>query len=152
MIYRKTPLQPPRLLLRIVAGAGAGVLLGTAACGSNDSGHQVNGLVAMLSSGSNVGGGTQPNTPDDSGSDGLSPAMPSDAGEEAAVVGGGVSPCHPCGAVVLPHDSGTDATDLHGVVPFDDGGVLGVVIMPGGGLQPAPEDAGQMMTGLVTDQ
>jgi len=146
MIYRKAPLQPPRLLLRIVAGAGAGVLLGTTACGSNETGHQVNGVVAM---------------PDDAGSDaqeavvvtGLSPAPPSDAGEDAsAVVGGGVSPCHPCGSVVLPQDSGTDASDLHGVVPFNDGGFLGVVIMPGGGIQPAPDDAGQMMTGLVTDQ
>jgi hypothetical protein len=98
----------------------------------------------MASSGSTVGGGLVGSLiMPDAGSDapeavavtGLSPAPPSDAGEEAAVVGGGVSPCHPCG-----------------VVPFDDGGVLGVVIMPGGGLQPQPEDAGQMMTGLVTDQ
>ncbi len=162
MIYRKAPLQTPRLLLRIVAGAGAGVLLGTTACGSGDSGPQVHGVVPMTSSGSTVGGGLTGSLimPDDAGSDaqeavvvtGLSPAPPSDAGEEAAVVGGGVSPCHPCGAVVLPHDSGTEASDLHGVVPFNDGGFLGIVVMPGGGIQPAPDDAGQMMTGLVTDQ
>ncbi len=33
MIYRKLPPVPPRLLLRVVATAGAGALLGIAACG-----------------------------------------------------------------------------------------------------------------------
>ncbi len=135
MIYRKAPPQPTRLLLRIVAGAGA--LMGATACGS---GAPLNGIV---------------NLPDDAGADaetsdarvvtGVAPAPPgNDSGEEASTVGGGVSPCHPCGAVVIPpDDSGIDASELHGVVPFGDGGVLGVVVMPGGGIQPAPDDAGR---------
>jgi hypothetical protein len=36
MIYRKAAPNPPRLLLRIVASAGAGALLGVAACGPSD--------------------------------------------------------------------------------------------------------------------
>lgn len=35
MLYRKAPLQPTRLLLRVVAGAGAGALL---ACSSSSAG------------------------------------------------------------------------------------------------------------------
>jgi hypothetical protein len=117
MIYRKAPLQPPRLLLRIVAGAGAGVLLGTTACGSDTSGGVYGGVV-----------------------------MPGDAGSDAreAVVVTGLSPAP-------PRDAG-DAGEEAAAVPFDDGGFLGVVVMPGGGIQPAPDDAGQMMTGLATDQ
>jgi hypothetical protein len=38
-------------------------------------------------------------------------------------------------------DSGSDAAAAH-AIPFDDGGFLGIVISPGGGLQPAPEDGG----------
>jgi hypothetical protein len=78
---------------------------------------------------------------------GVAPGMPQgaegDASEEASMtVGGGVSPCHPCGTVPLPEgDSGSDAAAAH-PIPFDDGGFLGVVISPGGGLQPAPEDGG----------
>jgi hypothetical protein len=135
MIYRKAPPQPTRLLLRIVAGAGA--LMGATACGS---GTRINGSVIL---------------PDEVGADaetsdarvvmGVAPAPSgNDSGEEASTVGGGVSPCHPCGAVAIPpEDSGTDASEVHGVVPFDDGGVLGVVAMPGGGIQPAPDDAGK---------
>jgi hypothetical protein len=52
MIYRKAPPQPPKLLLRIVSAAGAGVLVGAAACGGvADS--QIHGSVVQ--------------TPDDSG-------------------------------------------------------------------------------------
>jgi hypothetical protein len=38
MHYRKTSPTPPRLLLRIVATAGAGALFGVAACGSGSEG------------------------------------------------------------------------------------------------------------------
>jgi hypothetical protein len=144
MIYRKSPLQPTRLLLRIVAGAGAGVLVGATACGSDDSAHP--GIVVMPSSGSSVGGGLVGSVglTEDSGADAREAEPPDGdaSGDEASTVGGGVSPCHPCGVVVMPHeDSGTDASQLHGVVPFGDGAVLGVVVMPGGGIQPAPDDA-----------
>jgi hypothetical protein len=35
MVYRRSPATPPRLLLRIVTGAGTGALLTAAACGSS---------------------------------------------------------------------------------------------------------------------
>jgi len=171
MIYRKAPPQPTRLLLRIVAGAGAGALLGASACGGDDSNHHVNGvvvmpssgddsnhhvngLVVMPSSGSTVGGGVitgvttgvpSGGSPD-AGKDAekpVSPAPPDDSGAEAATVGGGVSPCHPCGVVIMPHDAGADATSHPiGVVPFNDGGFPGIMIMPVGVL-PAPDDSGR---------
>ncbi len=159
MIYRKAPPQPPRLLLRIVVGAGASVLLGATACGSdNGPGPEGHGSVTNVpSSGSDVGGGFHGSVvmPDADGGDaasqmmttGVAPGMPQgpegDASEEASMtVGGGVSPCHPCGTVPLPEgDSGSDAAAAH-AIPFDDGGFLGIVISPGGGLQPAPEDGG----------
>jgi hypothetical protein len=47
MIYRKTPPQPPRLLLRVVAGVGAfAAAAGIAACSSSTSGGgEVHGSV-----------------------------------------------------------------------------------------------------------
>jgi hypothetical protein len=35
MLYRRSPITPPKLLLRIVAGAGVGTLVGVAACSSS---------------------------------------------------------------------------------------------------------------------
>jgi hypothetical protein len=102
MIYRKASPQPTRLLLRIVAGAGAGALLGATACGGDDSSnhHILNGTLVMPSSGSSEGG--------------------------------------------------ADVSHPVGVVPFNEGGISGIVIMPvGGGIQPEPEDAGHMLTGAL---
>ena len=46
MIYRKAPPQPGRLLLRVVAVAGAGAVLGVVACSSSSSsGQPVGGVV-----------------------------------------------------------------------------------------------------------
>jgi hypothetical protein len=42
MLYRRSPLRPPKLLLRAVATAGVGTLVGVAACSSSTS----NGSVA----------------------------------------------------------------------------------------------------------
>ncbi|HTB72592.1 MAG TPA: hypothetical protein VK762_05095 [Polyangiaceae bacterium] len=44
MLYRKLPPRPPRLLLRIVATAGTGALLGVVACGTDST--TFNGTIA----------------------------------------------------------------------------------------------------------
>ena len=54
MIYRKTPPQPGRLLLRIVATTGAGTLLGVAACGSPAESGCI-GVCIPVSSGGSTG-------------------------------------------------------------------------------------------------
>src|SRR5450432_1655432 len=48
MLYRKAPPTPPRLLLRIVATAGAGALLGFTGCSSSST---VNGVVVSPEAG-----------------------------------------------------------------------------------------------------
>jgi hypothetical protein len=100
MLYRKAPPIPPRLLLRIVATAGAGALLGMAACSSSSS------------------NGVGPSPPTDAADEteldasrivtGLV-ANPPDA---TLPCGGG-----PCGSVALPPDGG----DAGGLVPDADG-------------------------------
>jgi hypothetical protein len=57
MIYRKTPPQPGRLLLRIVATTGAGTLLGMAACGSSGE-RGLMGVLPNSGSGAEVSGST----------------------------------------------------------------------------------------------
>jgi hypothetical protein len=91
MIYRKSPPSPPRLLLRVVATAGAGALLGAVACSSSS----FNGTV-----------------PSADASD--------DAAFELDAVATGVLPGHPdatmlacgggaCGIMAEPDDAGADA-------------------------------------------
>jgi len=123
MLYRKAPPGPPRLLLRIVATAGAGALLGFTGC-SSDSGSPVD-------SGSAVGpeGGLLPNVASDASDDsapvvfsssgGIMIRPDDDASPPDAEAGLDVSspdafdgsgdatddataPCHPCGVVVRP--------------------------------------------------
>jgi hypothetical protein len=82
MIYRKTPPQPGRLLLRIVATTGAGTLLGVVACGSPAeggcpgvcSGSEVSGSTGSTigSSGASAGSGVSGSTGSTSGSSGAS--------------------------------------------------------------------------------
>lgn len=50
MIYRKAPLHPPRMLLRVAAAAGATVVLGASACGST-AGPGAPGFVGSSSEG-----------------------------------------------------------------------------------------------------
>jgi hypothetical protein len=89
MLYRKAPPTPPRLLLRIVATAGAGALMGMAACSSSS----VNGLAA--------------DSPADAADDAdLLDASPVFTGllanpDATLPCGGG-----PCGSVALPPDGG----------------------------------------------
>jgi hypothetical protein len=166
-IYRKAPPQPPRLLLRIVATAGAGALLSTAACSDSGSNHPFNGLVGMPSSGASSGSATSGSSSGStSGDSGASSGGP--VGVTTGFYGSVTMPPddagHPPGVVVMPppEDAGNDA-DHHppGIVvmpPHDDAGPhcqpCGVVVMPssdagyeaatwvGGGVQPAPDDAG----------
>ncbi len=90
MLYRKAAPNPPRLLLRIVATAGAGALLGVAACSSSSA------------------NGSSPIVP---------AADAADNGDlDANQIITGVLPSHPdatvlpcgaggvCGLMVLPHD------------------------------------------------
>ena len=127
MLYRKSPPTPPRLLLRIVATAGAGALLGVAACSSS---HAVGLSDSSPSDASDIDAafdhdgstpGLVPNPdaevacgpsrlcgvvalPTDAG-DGGESADAGDAGHGAAVsdaADDGTSPCHPCGVIVNP--------------------------------------------------
>jgi hypothetical protein len=107
MVYRKSPLRPPRLLLRIAATAGAGAMLsvGVAACGSSAG---VDGVAAL--------------PPEDSGADHMD--------------GDGAAPCETgCGIVVSPE--GGDAEMVGGGVMVNpEAGadvVTGVIAMPDGG-------------------
>jgi hypothetical protein len=55
MLYRKSPLRPPRLLLRIAATAGTGALVGAVACRSQE---QCMGLCGPFDDGGPSGGGS----------------------------------------------------------------------------------------------
>jgi|HubBroStandDraft_1064217.scaffolds.fasta_scaffold1111300_2 hypothetical protein len=55
MIYRKTPPQPGRLLLRVVAATGAATLLGVVACGSSGEGPFASTGSASGSTGAGAG-------------------------------------------------------------------------------------------------
>ncbi len=112
MIYRKAPPQPPKLLLRIVSAAGAGVLFGVSACGGVAN-SPISGVAVQ--------------TPDDSGD-----ALGDEFFYEGPPLGSSGSPCGGvCGSlpepspdadgIVLPPDAG-DASD--GDVVGVDAGIL----------------------------
>ena len=150
MLYRRTPRNPPTLLLRIVATAGAGTLLGMASCGGETS--TANGSLPFVPATQNQ----EPQGDDDSGPPpgfcqgsnfcGFIAYGVVDAGapdEEAPSCGG-----HPCGSVgyidaEASIDSSVDTPDVsvadvevHGVVPLpEDAGYdahhpIGVVVEP----------------------
>jgi hypothetical protein len=78
MIYRRTPQSPTKMLLRVVAGAGAGALVSVvAACGST----HANGLLPLDedAAADDAAGGDQ------LGDDGGLIINPPDAGEDAHV-------------------------------------------------------------------
>jgi hypothetical protein len=120
MLYRKAPPQPTRLLLRVVAAAGAGAVLGVMACSSSDS----QGVVP-------IGGGSVDGSAFEGGHDGAVGVTTNPEGGDEHVVNG-----------VVPNP---DASDDHvvsgavdaccGVVPLDGGedGPVGVVVHPDGG-------------------
>jgi hypothetical protein len=126
MLYRKTPPSPPRLLLRIVATAGAGVLLGAAACSSSSQ--------ATSSMPTGPEGGDDAESEASTIVTGVLPSYP-----DATACGG-----HPCGSIVMPpgdagevsdHDQpgdaddlATDATDAGNIAHC--GGVCGVIVHP----------------------
>lgn len=85
MIYRKTPPQPSRLLLRIVATTGAGTLLGVVACGSSADRGCLGVCELMGSAGAGNGGAGADTGFEVSGSSG------STSGSSGASAGSGVS-------------------------------------------------------------
>jgi hypothetical protein len=107
MVYRKSPPRPPRLLLRVVAAAGAGALLGATACSSNS---PIEGSLPAVPNDSgadhSAGGGVAPCA------DGGCGIVVSPEGGDAEMVGGGV--------MVSP-EAGIDANPP-GVAPFPDSG------------------------------
>ncbi len=96
MLYRKASPTPPRLLLRIVATAGAGALLGMAACSSSSS----NGV-----------GPSPPTDAADEAEFDASSGSVTNPPDATLPCGGG-----PCGSVALPPDGG----DAGGLVPDAD--------------------------------
>ena len=116
-LYRKSPPTPPKLLLRIVATAGASALLGVAACSDSTSGFHGVGVVDAT-------------PPPDSGDDSTvgvgvvgSVAYLPDAGHDTGLpCGTGV-----CGVVAMPHDAGEAGTDSG--LPCGIG-FCGTVVMP----------------------
>jgi hypothetical protein len=127
MLYRKAAPTPPRLLLRIAATAGAGALLGAAACSSVGEPH---GLVPMPN-------GLVANPPADAADQGDSEGTPIMTGvlpnPNPGPCGGG-----PCGTIALPAadagDAGETAPDAVSdaeIAPDDVahcGGVCGVIV------------------------
>jgi hypothetical protein len=123
-IYRKAPLQPPRLLLRIVVTAGAGALLGTADCGGRDSVVTTHGSLAMPSSGASSG----------------SVSSGSSAGQaHVGMMSGASSGIQVTGSVRLPDDAGYQAFPGSVVMPPSDD--AGYFCCPGSATMP-PSDAG----------
>ena len=105
MLYRKASPTPPRLLLRIVATAGAGALLGMTACSSSSS------------------NGVGPNPPTDAADEGVNLGVDGGVADLDAFMGLVAYPdatlaCGggPCGSVALPPDGG----DAGGLVPDAD--------------------------------
>ncbi len=115
MLYRKVPPSPPRLLLRIVATAGTGALLGAAACSSTSSGS--------------IAGGSITNMPSDDASDASN-----------AVMGFGAYPCYEDASACV--DAAGPITNPDEGGPCN-GGLCGAVgmIMPGGDAGDAGEPA-----------
>jgi hypothetical protein len=139
MIYRKTPPNPPRMLLRIAVPLGASALAGmVVACGAP---NPPDGSVAYPPADAGDAGG-----PIEGMTTGVAVATP-DAGDAEAPVHGMTS-----GTVAVLPDAGdadvvTDAGDaaatiVTGIAPLNDSGVNGVVAHP--------EDGG-FVAGLVVN-
>jgi hypothetical protein len=132
LIYRRTPPNPTKLLLRIVAGAGTGALVGMAACGSSEI---MGSAVGSLHDDAGADDGAVPQCLGLCGS-GTEP----DAGDSGSTVDAdeGGNPCanHVCGTIPAPEDAGGDATPSDsgsGDAQQDDGGpchggVCGVIV------------------------
>jgi hypothetical protein len=121
MLYRRTPRNPPTLLLRIVASAGAGTLIGMASCGGETS--TANGSIGLPATEALDAQG------DDSGSIAV------------GSITTGSMPCMGiCGVVVvgsLPYTDDGEAPDSG--VSYPDASVADVEVH---GVVPLPEDAG----------
>jgi hypothetical protein len=121
MHYRKSSPNPPRLLLRIVAAAGAGAVVSACSSGSGQGGDQYHGV------------GSAPAVPSDGGGEGgcngfsecgggsayVPPSMDAGADGDAELpCGTGV-----CGSIVSPpSDAGEASTIVTGLVVSPEGG------------------------------
>jgi hypothetical protein len=155
MLYRKSPPNPPKLLLRIVATASAGAIAGACSSTNPSSGSpSVLGKVPYPVADAEADAVGSPSVM------GSLPAMAGDAG----FVGGGTV-CHPCGVVpIAESDAGADGASSPAPSPdagvdgqphegpgdaapgCGNGGVCGVVV--------APQDAGDsdhIVLGLVAN-
>ncbi len=95
MLYRRSPLHPPKLLLRVAASAGLGTLVGMAACSS---------------------GSSSAYSPE-----GSAPATPSDASDDGSTI---VECLGFCGFVVEPDEAGEPDADAGLVTDADAGPVI----------------------------
>jgi hypothetical protein len=161
MIYRKTPPQPGRLLLRIVATTGAGTLLGVAACGSPAEQGCMGVCIPVDSSGSagsaSGSAGTGYEVVGSTGNYGLSGSTGSASGGPGAgtgyelagsgTIGGGAgsSSCFPCSTDASSSDAYV-RPDADGAPPQAEGGAPDATVMEAGriilGISVAPPDAG----------
>jgi|SRR5580704_5453214 hypothetical protein len=142
MIYRKQSPTPPRLLLRIVGTAGAGTLLGMAACGSNP----------------NIVGSTGGVETNDGGmsSDGASDSAPDTIVMGSVVTGSVACPADGSDVVGCPGtfpDASDDAAD-HGisgsvVCPPDASGIQGCPVVTGLVVSPSDASDDVIVNGLV---
>jgi hypothetical protein len=117
MIYRKAPPQPGRLLLRVVAVAGAGAVLGVVACSSGSSGLQQMGFAANPDAGGDSGDSGFMGATDGGGSDVLNGFVDAGGGIMGATDGGVCE--EGCGLVGNPD---AEADVITGVVVHPDGG------------------------------
>jgi hypothetical protein len=141
MIYRKTPPQPGRLLLRIVATTGAGTLLGVAACGSPAESGCI-GVCIPVSSGGSTGSasgsaGTGYEVMGSTGNLGLSGSTGSASGGSGAGTGYELA-----GSGTIGGGAGSN----YGAPPQAEGGTADATVMEAGriilGISVAPPDAG----------
>jgi hypothetical protein len=139
VIYRKTPPQPGRLLLRIVATSGAGTLLGVVACGFKasegmGSSGAASGYEGMGATGSAVAGpmGSSGGVFGSTGSAYQSPVGITGSATDYGPMGSGTSP--PMGSIAAPIDASPDA--------LPDGAEAG-------GADATTPEAGQVVLGLV---
>lgn len=161
MIYRKTPPQPGRLLLRIVATTGAGSLLGVVACGTSVATPQTMGtsgsaeVLGSTGSGSGTAGSGTPGSGtagtgyEWTGSTGVAAGgTGASTGYEWAgsgTIGGGAGSnlCYPCDA---GNSDASASPDADAATPPSEAGTPDATALEAGrmilGISVAPPDAG----------
>jgi hypothetical protein len=109
MHYRKSSPNPPRLLLRIVAAAGAGAVVGACSSGSGQGSHPV----GLADSAPDAGDNCCPGVVDTGASD-----IPDGSADTDAELHCGIGVC----GIVIEPDAGEASTVGGGVMVRADGG------------------------------